>query len=68
VPHAHARAGANFAKLEPDQVELIDHVVRSDRRAVSSALLQIAGIAADETSRHAVPDGTAAGPLRCWGI
>jgi hypothetical protein len=41
-------------KLAPPELELIDHLVRSDRTAVSSALLQIAGIGAGETSRRAV--------------
>lgn len=51
-------------KLEPPELELIDHLVRSDRTAVSSALLQIAGIGAGETSRRAVLERVS--EAACW--
>jgi hypothetical protein len=41
-------------KLAANDLELIDRLVRSDRAAVSSALLAVAGIGADETHRQAV--------------
>ena len=41
-------------KLEQDELELIDRLVRRDRTAVSSALLVIAGIGAGEAIRGAV--------------
>src|SRR5579884_923590 len=41
-------------KLEQDELELIDRLVRNDRTAVSSALLAIAGIGAGEAIRGAV--------------
>jgi hypothetical protein len=51
-------------KLRRDQLELIDRLVRSDRTAVSSALLQIAGVGAGEASRRAVLErGSEAA---CW--
>ena len=42
--------------LEREQLELIDRLVRSDRTAVSTALLVIAGIGAGEATRRAVLD------------
>jgi hypothetical protein len=42
------------AKLEPNELELIDRLVRHDRTAVSSALLAIAGIGAGRAVRGAV--------------
>ena len=50
---AHRRAGAPV-KLDRDDLELIDRLVRDDRTAVSSALLAIAGIGAGEAIRGAV--------------
>ena len=41
-------------KLAPEDVELIDRLVRGDRTAVSTALLAIAGIGAGEPRRKAV--------------
>jgi hypothetical protein len=41
-------------RLEPEDLALIDRLVRHDRTAVSSALLAIAGIGARETIRGAV--------------
>ena len=41
-------------KLEPEELELIDRLVRHDRTAVSSALLAIAGIGAGRALRLAV--------------
>ena len=41
-------------KLAPEDVELINRLVRGDRTAVSTALLAIAGIGAGEPSRKAV--------------
>jgi hypothetical protein len=41
-------------KLEQDQLELIERLVRRDRTAVSSALLAIAGIGAGQAIRGAV--------------
>jgi hypothetical protein len=41
-------------KLGPEDVELIDRLVRGDRTAVSTALLAIAGIGAGERRRKAV--------------
>ena len=41
-------------KLEEDELELIDRLVRRDRTAVSSALLAVAGIGAGEPIRGAV--------------
>jgi hypothetical protein len=51
-------------KLERDQLELIDRLVRFDRTAVSSALLQVAGIGAGEASRRAVLERV--GEAACW--
>ena len=51
-------------KLARNQVELIDRLVRSDRTAVSSALLQIAGIGAGEATRRAVLERV--GEAACW--
>jgi hypothetical protein len=51
-------------KLERDQLELIDRLVRSDRTAVSNALLQIAGIGAGEAIRRAVLQR--ASKAACW--
>ena len=51
-------------KLERDQLELIDRLVRSDRTAVSSALLQVAGIGAGEAIRRAVLERV--GEAACW--
>jgi hypothetical protein len=51
-------------KLERDQLELIDDLVRSDRTPVSSALLQIAGIGAGEASRQAVLERVS--EAACW--
>ena len=51
-------------KLERDELELIDDLVRSDRTAVSSALLQIAGIGTGEASRRAVLEHV--GEAACW--
>ncbi|MGZ4344794.1 MAG: hypothetical protein ACXVWJ_22135 [Solirubrobacteraceae bacterium] len=41
-------------KLEEDELEPLDRVVRRDRTAVSSALLAVAGIGAGEPIRGAV--------------
>ncbi len=41
-------------KLAPDDLALIDRLVRHDRTAVSSALLAIAGIGAGQPVRSAV--------------
>ena len=41
-------------KLAAEELELIDHLVRRDRSAVSTALLAVAGIGAGEASRQAV--------------
>ncbi len=41
-------------KLEPEELALIDRLVRHDRTAVSSALLAIAGIGAGTAVRRAV--------------
>jgi hypothetical protein len=41
-------------KLEPEELALIDRLVRHDRTAVSSALLAIAGIGAAPEARRAV--------------
>lgn len=41
-------------KLEEDELDLIDRLVRCDRTAVSSALLAVAGIGAGEPIRGAV--------------
>jgi hypothetical protein len=41
-------------KLNEDELELIDRLVRHDRTAVSSALLVVAGIGAGEAIRGAV--------------
>jgi hypothetical protein len=41
-------------RLASEHLELIDRLVRSDRTAVSTALLAIAGIGAGEASRRAV--------------
>ncbi len=41
-------------KLGPEDVELIDRLVRGDRTAVSTALLAIAGIGGGEPRRKAV--------------
>lgn len=46
-------------KLAPEDVELINRLVRSDRTAVSTALLAIAGIGAGEPRRKAVLDRVA---------
>jgi hypothetical protein len=46
-------------KLAPEDVELIDRLVRGDRTAVSTALLAIAGIGAGEPRRKAVLAGVA---------
>jgi hypothetical protein len=51
-------------KLERPQLELIDRLVRSDRTAVSSALLQIAGIGAGEVARQAVLERVS--EAACW--
>jgi hypothetical protein len=51
-------------KLDRYQLELIDHLVRSDRTAVSSALLQIAGIDAGEIARRAVLERVS--EAACW--
>jgi hypothetical protein len=48
-PTARARLGGYSGKPEREQVELTDRLVRSDRAAMSSALLQIAGIGAGES-------------------
>ena len=40
--------------LDGEDLELIDHLVRHDRTAVSTALLVIAGIGAGEASRRVV--------------
>lgn len=42
------------AKLDRNELELIDRLVRHDRTAVSSALLAIAGIGASHVMRSAV--------------
>ena len=41
-------------KLPPDDLALIDRLVRYDRTAVSSALLAVAGIGAGEVLRRVV--------------
>jgi hypothetical protein len=41
-------------QLEPDELELIDRLVRRDRTAVSTSLLVIAGIGAGRPRRQAV--------------
>jgi hypothetical protein len=51
-------------KLERSQVEVIDRLVRSDRTAVSSALLLIAGIGAGELERQAVLERIS--EAACW--
>lgn len=49
-----ASLGAAPVKLDPEDLELIDRLVRHDRTAVSSALLAIAGIGAGRAMRQAV--------------
>ena len=51
-------------KLERDELELIDDLVRSDRTVVSSALLQIAGIGSGEVARRAVLERVS--ETACW--
>jgi hypothetical protein len=51
-------------RLEPDDLALIDRLVRQDRTAVSSALLVIAGIGAGEAARRAVLASVA--EAACW--
>ena len=51
-------------KLEPEELELIDRLVRHDRTAVSSALLAIAGIGAGRALRLAVL--ARVGEAACW--
>ena len=46
------RAAASPVKLDGDELELIDRLVRHDRTAVSTALLAIAGIGAGEARRR----------------
>ncbi len=50
--------------LASEEFELIDRLVRSDRTAVSTALLVIAGIGAGEASRRAVLSRIA--EAACW--
>jgi hypothetical protein len=51
-------------KLAPEELELIDRLVRRDRTAVSSAPLAIAGIGAGEAIREAVLSRIA--EAACW--
>ena len=52
---AHGGISGELAvKLDQDELDLIDRLVRRDRTAVSSALLAIAGIGAGEAIRTAV--------------
>lgn len=51
-------------KLAPEELGLIDQLVRRDRTAVSTALLAIAGIGAGEASRRAVLARIA--EAACW--
>jgi hypothetical protein len=55
---------ASPPKLRPDELELIDRLVRRDRTAVSSALLQVAGIGAGEGVRRAVLERV--DEAACW--
>ena len=41
-------------KLDPNELELIERLVRRDRTVVSTAVLAIAGIGAGESARRAV--------------
>ena len=49
--------------LESEQLDLIDHLVRHDRTAVSSALLAIAGIGAGSLRRREVLARVGAGGM-----
>jgi hypothetical protein len=51
-------------KLDRRELELIDRLVRRDRTAVSSALLQIAGTGASQVSRRAVLERVS--EAACW--
>ena len=51
-------------KLEQDELELIERLVRQDRTAVSSAVLAIAGIGAGGLVRRAVLERV--GEAACW--
>jgi hypothetical protein len=49
-----ALSQSSLVKLEPEDLQLIDRLVRHDRTAVSSALLAIAGIGAGRAVRSTV--------------
>ncbi len=51
-------------KLPPDDLALIDRLVRHDRTAVSSALLAVAGIGARRAPRRVVL--TSVSEATCW--
>ena len=51
---AAASPAAPPLMLDREKLELIDHLVRHDRTAVSTALLAVAGIGAGEVRRRAV--------------
>jgi hypothetical protein len=51
---AAASPAAPPVMLDREELELIDHLVRHDRTAVSTALLAVAGIGAGEVRRRAV--------------
>ncbi len=51
-------------KLEPEELALIDRLVRHDRTAVSTALLAVAGIGAGHALRLAVLSRV--GEAACW--